>query len=153
MTICPTRTATCAGGLNAPYTRAPAGWKCRNASRVSTPQPNGTTATVQRAAVRAGSVVGVTPATGSLARIDRVSQNVAIMPNPPRKIAGYGFTVSISVTDALRPAHVVHAVITTANRKTGLTTNRRVSRAASATSVVRPVTASGRAGASVVVMT
>ena len=88
------------------------------------PQTNGTIATAHRAAVRAGSVVGVTPTTGSLARIDRVSQYVAIMPNPPRKIAGYGFTVSISVT-AAPAAHVVHAVITTANRKTGLRTNRR----------------------------
>ena len=48
--------------------------------------------------MRAGSVVGVTPTTGSLARIDRVSQNVAIMPNPPRKTAGIEFTLSISVT-------------------------------------------------------
>ena len=48
--------------------------------------------------MRAGSVVGVTPTTGSLARIDRVSQNVAIMPNPPRKTAGIQFTLSISVT-------------------------------------------------------
>ena len=57
------------------------------------PQANGTIATAHRAAVRAGRVTGVTPTTGSLARIDRVSQYVAIMPNPPRKIAGYAFTV------------------------------------------------------------
>ena len=42
--------------------------------------------------MRAGRVTGVTPTTGSLARIDRVSQYAAIMPNPPRKIAGYAFT-------------------------------------------------------------
>ena len=54
-------------GLNAPYTRAPIGWRCRNANRVSTPQRNGTTATEQSAAVRTGNVVGVTPTTGSLA--------------------------------------------------------------------------------------
>jgi hypothetical protein len=71
---------------------------------------------------------------GSLARIDRVSQYVAIMPNPPRNIAGLTFTLSISVTDALG-VHPVRAVITTANRKTGSTANRRISRAASATSV------------------
>jgi hypothetical protein len=83
---------------------------------------------------------------GSLARIDRVSQYVAIMPNPPRNIAGLPFTLSISVTDALG-VHPVHAVITTANRKTGLTANRRISRAASATSVVRPAAVWGRMGA------
>ena len=82
--------------------------------------------------MRAGRVVGVTPTTGSLARIDRVSQYVAIMPSPPRKTAGYPFTLSISVVAPPPPVHVVHAVITTANRKTGLRTNRRVSRAASA---------------------
>ena len=48
--------------------------------------------------MRAGSVTGVTPTTGSLARIDRVSQNVAIMPNPPKKTAAIAFTPSISVT-------------------------------------------------------
>ena len=48
--------------------------------------------------MRAGSVTGVTPTTGSLARIDRVSQNAAIMPNPPRKIAANAFTRSMSVT-------------------------------------------------------
>ena len=59
--------------------------------------------------MRAGSVTGVTPTTGSLARIDRVSQNAAIMPNPPRKIAGYVFTSSISVTvaPARDPPHSV----------------------------------------------
>ena len=50
--------------------------------------------------MRAGRVTGVTPTTGSLARIDRVSQYVAIMPNPPRKTAGYPFTSSISVIAA-----------------------------------------------------
>ena len=48
--------------------------------------------------MRAGSVVGVTPTTGSLARIDRVSQNAANMPNPPKKVAAIVFTSSISVT-------------------------------------------------------
>ena len=71
---------------------------CTNLSRARQPQANGTSATAHRAAVRAGSVTGVTPTTGSLARIDRVSQYAAIMPNPPRKIAGYGLAVSISVT-------------------------------------------------------
>ena len=60
---------------------------CRNASRVRQPQPNGTIAVAHRAAVRAVRVTGVTPTTGSLACIDRVSQNVAIMPNPPKKTA------------------------------------------------------------------
>ena len=64
---------------------------CTNLSRARQPQANGTSATAHRAAVRAGRVTGVTPTTGSLARIDRVSQYVAIMPNPPKKIAGYGF--------------------------------------------------------------
>ena len=41
-------------------------------------------ATVQSAAVRIGSVAGVVPTIGSLARIDRVCQNAAIMPKPPR---------------------------------------------------------------------
>src|SRR5712691_2207328 len=127
MTICPTRTAIRADGLNAPYTGSPSGWECRNASRARQPQANGTSATVQRAAVRADRVVGVTPTTGSLARIDRVSQYVAIMPNPPRKIAGYGFTVSISVAVVPGSVHLASAVIATANRKTGLRTNRRVS--------------------------
>ena len=86
-TICPTRTAIRADGLNAPYAGSLTGWKCRNASRARQPQPNGTIATAHRAAVRAGRVTGVTPTTGSLARIDRVSQNAASMPNPPRKIA------------------------------------------------------------------
>jgi hypothetical protein len=36
--------------------------------------------------VRAGSVTGVTPTTGSLARSDRVSQYVAIMPNPTEPV-------------------------------------------------------------------
>ena len=85
----------------------------------------------------AGCVTGVTPTTASLARINRVSQYVAIMPNPPRKIAGYEFTVSMSAAVVPAPAHVVHAVIATANRKTGLRTNRRVSRAASAVKVAR----------------
>ena len=65
------------------------------------PQANGTAAAVQRAAVRIGSETGVTPVTGSLARIDRVSQNMAIMPNAPRRIAGYPTTSSISVTGAV----------------------------------------------------
>ena len=71
------------------------------------PQRNGTIATVQRAAVRAGRVTGVTPTTGSLARINRVSQYAAIMPNPPRKIAGYRVHMSISVTACARagPRH------------------------------------------------
>ena len=55
--------------------------------------------------MRAGRVTGVTPATGSLARIDRVSQYVAIMPNPPRKTAGYAFTLSISVIVPPAPVH------------------------------------------------
>ena len=75
---------------------------------------------------------------GSLARIDRVSQNVAIMPKPPRKIAVNAFTRPMSATAVPRPAHVHHAVITTANRKTGLMANRRVSRAASAVKMARP---------------
>ena len=79
--------ATCAGGLNAPYTGSPTGCRRMNHSRARQPQANGRIATVQRAAVRAGSVTGVTPVTGSLALIERVSQNVAIMPNPPRKAA------------------------------------------------------------------
>src|SRR5215469_802864 len=123
-----------------------------NLSRARPPQANGTIATAHRAAVRAGCVTGVTPTTGSLARIDRVSQYVAIMPNPPRKIAGYGFTVSISMTVVPGP-DPQYAVIATATRKTGLRTNRRISRAASATNVIRPAPAPGRAGASVVVMT
>ena len=52
--------------------------------------------------MRAGSVVGVTPTTGSLSRMERVSQNVAIMPNPPRKIHAYQFPVPTPVTGALR---------------------------------------------------
>ena len=93
MTICPTRTAIRADGLNGPYSRVAdrvesagtrAGPGCRSRTARSRPQ--------QRAAVRAGRVTGVTPATGSLARIDRVSQYAAIMPNPPRKTAGYPFT-------------------------------------------------------------
>ncbi len=150
MTICPTRPATCAGGLNAPYTRAPAGWKCRNANRVSTPQRNGTTAPAQRAAVRAGSVTGVTPTTGSLSRMDRVSRYVAIMPNPPRKIHEYQFPVPTPVAGAFRSSHVVHAVIATANRKTGLRTNRRVSRAASAVKVARLGEVAGVLGETIV---
>src|SRR6266487_4728013 len=117
---------------------------CTNLSRARPPQANGTIATAHRAAVRAGRVTGVTPTTGSLARIDRVSQYVAIMPNPPRKIAGYGFTVSISVTVVPGPAHSAYTVIATANRKTGLSTNRRISRAASAANVVRPAAVPGR---------
>ena len=77
---------------------------CTNLSRARQPQANGTSATAHRAAVRAGRVTGVTPTTGSLARIDRVSQYVAIMPNPPRKIAGYGLEVSISVFPASGPS-------------------------------------------------
>ena len=48
--------------------------------------------------MRAGSVIGVTPATGSLARIDRVSQNATSMPNPPKKTAAIVFAPSISAT-------------------------------------------------------
>ena len=48
--------------------------------------------------MRLGSVTGVTPTTGSLARIDRVSQNAAIMPSPPKRVAAIAFTLSISVT-------------------------------------------------------
>src|SRR5262245_29148904 len=105
---------------------------CTNLSRARQLQANGTSATAHRAAVRAGSVTGVTSATGSLARIDRVSPYVAIMPNPPRNIAEYGFTASISVTGVSGPAQSAYTVIATANRKTGLRANRRVSRAASA---------------------
>ncbi len=121
-------------------------------NRVSTPQRNGTVATVHSAAVRLGSVVGVTPMAGSLLRVERVSPNVAIMPNPPRRTAGYQFTPSISVTCALWLPHVVHAVAATANRKAGLTTNRRVSRAARASNVARSASAWARADASVMVM-
>src|SRR6266704_2582201 len=53
---------------------------CTNLSRARQPQANGTSATAHRAAVRVGRVTGVTPTTGSLARIDRVSQYAAIMP-------------------------------------------------------------------------
>ena len=56
--------------------------------RDTQPQRSGTIATTQSAAVRTGSAIGVTPTTGSLSRIDPVSQYVAIMPKPPRKIAG-----------------------------------------------------------------
>jgi hypothetical protein len=86
------------------------------------------------------------PTTGSPARSDRVSQNVAIMPNPPSKIAGFPFTLSISVTAEL-PVHVTHAVITAANKKTGLRTNRRISRMASAANVARATVVPGRARA------
>jgi hypothetical protein len=48
--------------------------------------------------VRTGSVTGVTPTTGSLARIDRVSQNATSMPNPPKKTAAAVFGPLISVT-------------------------------------------------------
>ena len=47
--------------------------------------------------MRAGRVAGVTPATGSLACIDRVSQYAAIMPSPPKRVAAIAFTLSISV--------------------------------------------------------
>jgi len=40
----------------------------------------------------------VYPLTGSLARIDRVSQNAASMPNPPKQTAATVFGPSISVT-------------------------------------------------------
>src|ERR1700749_19671 len=126
---------------------------CTNLSRARQPQPNGTIATAHRAAVRAGWVTGVTPTTGSLARIDRVSQNVAIMPNPPRKIAGYGLAVSISVCPASGPAHSANAVNATANRKTGLRTSRRVYRMASAVNVARPGEVAGGPDVSVAVMT
>src|SRR6185312_5847115 len=58
-TICPTRTAICADGLNAPYSGSPTGKAFRNPSRARQPQMNGTIATVQRAAVRVGSATGV----------------------------------------------------------------------------------------------
>ena len=103
--------------------------------------------------MRAGRVTGVTPTTGSLARIDRVSQYVAIMPNPPKKIAGYGLKVSISVCPVAGAAHSANTMNATANRKTGLRANRRVSRAASAANVARPGGVAGGAGASAVVMT
>ena len=48
--------------------------------------------------MRAGRVTGVTPTTGSLARINRVSQNAAIMPSPPKRVAAIASTLSISVT-------------------------------------------------------
>src|SRR6185312_462393 len=123
---------------------------CTNLSRARQPHANGTSATAHRAAVRAGWVTGVTPTTGSLLRIDRVSQYVAIMPNPPRKIAGYGLTATLRTTSAWSD-DAVHRLISTANSRTGLTTNRRSSRAASATKVDRPSTVSGRLAASVAV--
>src|ERR1700748_2147731 len=104
---------------------------CTNLSRARQPQANGTSATAHRAAVRTGWVTGGTPTTGSLARIDRVSQYVAIMPNPPRKMAGYGLYVSISVTGP-GPDHSTNTVIAAAIRNTGLTSSLRVSRTASA---------------------
>src|SRR4051812_28464641 len=118
--------------------------------RHTQPQRSGTIATTQSAAVRTGSEIGVTPTSGSLVRIDRVSQYVAIMPNPPRKIAGYGLTAKLRITSAWSD-DAVHRLISTANSRTGLTTNRRSSRAASATKVERPSTASGRLAASVAV--
>jgi hypothetical protein len=75
---------------------------------------------------------------GQASAVDRVSQYVAIMPNPPRKIAGYGLAVSISVCPASGPAYSANTMNATANRKTGLRTNRRVSRMASAVNVARP---------------
>src|SRR6266704_2280813 len=125
---------------------------CTNLSRARQPQANGTSATAHRAAVRAGWVPGVTPTTGSLARIDRVSQYVAIMPNPPREIAGYGLEVSISVT-VPGPARSANTMNATANRKTGLSTNRRVSRMASTVNVARPGEVAGGPKVSVAVTT
>src|SRR5437868_12307894 len=103
---------------------------CTNLSRARQPQANGTSATAHRAAVRAGRVTGVTPTTGSLARIDRVSQYVAIIPNPPMKIAGYGFTVLISVTLMPGPAHRAATLIARGNTHGWLRPRRRVARAA-----------------------
>jgi hypothetical protein len=103
-------------------------------SRNATNAAPGTIATAHSAAVRTGRVVGVTPTTGSLSRIERVSQYMTIIPKPPRKTAGYPTTSSISTTPALSPVPMT-THIPTANRKTGLTTNRRSSRAASGTNV------------------
>src|SRR4029077_13557256 len=152
-TICPTRTATRADGLNGPESGLLTGVSCTNLSRARQPQANGTSATAHRAAVRAGWVTGVTPTTGSLARIDRVSQYVAIMANPPREIAAYGLEVSISVCPASGPAHSANAMNATAARKTGLRTSRRVSRMASAGNVARPGEVAGGPNASVEVTT
>ena len=129
-TICPTRIATWVGSLKAPYTGDPIGKTRTNANRVSQPQRNGTIATAHSAAVRTGCAVGVTPTTGSLSRMERVSQYIAIIPKPPKKTAGYPTTVSISTIPSLSPVPI-NAHIPTANRKTGLTTNRRNSRKAS----------------------
>src|ERR1700750_1236477 len=118
---------------------------CTNLSRARQPQANGTIATAHRAAVRAGSVVGVMPMTGSLARAAGVTQYVANVPTPPRKLAGYGLAVSISVSPASGPAHSAYTMSATANRKTGLRTNRRVSRTASAVKVGRPGAGGGGA--------
>ena len=68
------------------------------ASRLRHPHSSGIAAARQIAPVRAGHDVGATSSASALRRIDWVSQNAAIIPSPPRKIAGYTDTVLVSVT-------------------------------------------------------
>src|SRR5262249_61400729 len=117
------------------------------------PEARGGIAPVEGGGVRGGSVTGVTRGTGSLAFIDGVSQNVAIMPNPPRKAASYPLMASTSGT--LPPGSVIriHVISPAPARKTGLTANRRISRAARAANAARPAVASGLAGPSAAALT